>query len=91
MKNIKFVVVIRKDLKMKKSKMAGIASLATLKFLVENNNATQKSTEAQVEEQRVWWTDTLEWQQFMNGYLGPSPSAVRSAFNSIIDQARSQT
>lgn len=48
------------------------------------------SFERRIEEQRVWWEGAIDWQQFMGGYLGPSPGDVRSQFQSLVDQARAQ-
>ena len=39
MNNIKQVIVMRKDLKLHKSKMASLASRAAFKFLIENNES----------------------------------------------------
>ena len=39
MKNVKQTIIVRKDLKMQKGRMASVVSQASMKFLIENNEA----------------------------------------------------
>ena len=39
MKNVKQAIIVRKDLKMPKGRMASVVSQASMKFLIENNEA----------------------------------------------------
>jgi|688.fasta_scaffold684913_1 peptidyl-tRNA hydrolase len=41
MKNVKQAIIVRKDLKLHKSKLAGFASQASMKFLIDNNEAAR--------------------------------------------------
>jgi len=68
----------------------GRVEIAPKLGLLERLAGDGLSFERHVEEQRVWWEGELNWCQFMNGYLGPSPDAVQSSFNHIINLARAQ-
>lgn len=58
MKNVKQVIVIRKDLKMRKERLANISSQATIKFLLENNESDRHDELfVKLSKEEVQWMD----------------------------------
>lgn len=59
MKNVKQVIIVRKDLKLSKSKVIALATAVASKFLTENNEATrQDELYVKLSQEEVEWLQT---------------------------------
>ncbi len=56
MKNIKQVIVVRKDLKLRKSKLASLAAHAAMQFILDNNESDRPDElQVKLSQQEVQW------------------------------------
>ena len=56
MKNIKQVIVIRKDLKLRKNKLASLAAHAAIQFILDNNESDRPDElQVKLSQQEVYW------------------------------------
>lgn len=56
MKNVKQVIVVRKDLKLRKSKLASLAAHAAMQFILDNNESDRPDElQVKLSQQEVHW------------------------------------
>ena len=56
MKNVKQVIVVRKDLKVRKSKLASLAAHAAMQFILDNNESDRPDElQVKLSQQEVHW------------------------------------
>lgn len=85
MKNIKQVIVIRKDLKLRKNKLASLAAHAAMQFILDNNESDRPDElQVKLSQQEIQWLNG----SFDNDVLGILGISSQDALSDMVLKAQ---